>query len=129
MRREAYSFRKFFKYPIKIYSIGGNDSKITFSRGIELRQIIVATLLLGIFLLFRHVINTFLPVTLQFAFYLVLPWLLAGAIFKKPLDGKRIDQFFIQYFRYLFKKNTRYSNSKSVCYSQLKKIQKYESIK
>ena len=36
MRTAAYSYRKFFKYPLKIWKIGKNEkSIIVFSKGIE----------------------------------------------------------------------------------------------
>jgi TcpE family len=126
LRSEAYSYRKFFKYPLKIWKIGKGEKSLVFSKGIEIRQIIVAVLIFGFLFLFRGEINQVLPTTLQLAFYAVLPWLMAGAICKSRLDGKRLDRFFIGYFRYLFTKRFSYSSHKPVYQPQMKKAQSYE---
>jgi TcpE family len=126
LRSQAYSYRKFFKYPLKIWKIGKGEKSLVFSKGIEIRQIIVAVLIFGFLFLFRGEINQVLPTTLQLAFYAVLPWLMAGAICKSRLDGKRLDRFFIGYFRYLFTKRFSYSNHKPVYQPQMKKVQYYE---
>jgi hypothetical protein len=129
LRSAAYSYRKFFKYPLKIWKIGKGEKSLVFSKGIEIRQIIVAVLIFGIFFLFRGSINQLLPTTLQLAFYAVLPWLIAGAICRSKLDGKRLDRFFIGYFRYLYNKRFSYSNHKPVYQQQMKKAQSYEQFK
>ncbi|PEC50963.1 hypothetical protein COJ46_01620 [Bacillus sp. AFS077874] len=126
MRSQAYSYRKFFKYPLKIWKIGKGEKSLVFSKGIEIRQIMVSGLIFGFFFLFRGGINQILPTTLQLAFYAVLPWMIAGAICRSKLDGKRLDRFFIGYFRYLFMKRFSYSNGKSVYQPQMKKAQVYE---
>lgn len=126
MRSEAYSYRKFFKYPLKIWKIGKNDKSLVFSKGIEIRQIVVSVLIFGFLFLFRGGINQILPTTLQLAFYAVLPWMIAGAICRSKLDGKRLDRFFIGYFRYLFTKKFSYSSGKPVYQPQMKKAQTYE---
>ena len=126
MRSRAYSYRRFFKYPLKIWKIGKGEKSLVFSKGIEIRQIIVAVLLFGVLFLFRGAINQVLPTTLQLAFYAVLPWLIAGAICRSKLDGKRLDRFFIGYFRYLYNKRFSYSSHKPVYQPQMKKAQSYE---
>lgn len=126
MRSAAYSYRKFFKYPMKIWKIGKGEKSLVFSKGIEIRQIIVAVLIFGFFFLFRGSINQLLPTTLQLAFYAVLPWMIAGAICRSKLDGKRLDRFFIGYFRYLYNKRFSYSSHKPVYQLQMKKAQSYE---
>lgn len=126
MRSAAYSYRKFFKYPLKIWKLGKGETSLVFSKGIEIRQIIVAVLILGFLLLFRDSINQILPATLQLAFYAVLPWVVAGAICRCRLDGKRLDRFFIGYFRYLLTKGFSYSSHKPVYQPQMKKAQSYE---
>jgi hypothetical protein len=129
LRSAAYSYRKFFKYPLKIWKIGKGEKSLVFSKGIEIRQIIVAILIFGIFFLFRGSINQLLPTALQLAFYAVLPWLIAGAICRSKLDGKRLDRFFIGYFRYLYNKRFSYSSHKPVYQPQMKKAQSYEQFK
>ncbi|MEH7451191.1 TcpE family conjugal transfer membrane protein [Gottfriedia acidiceleris] len=126
MRSQAYSYRKFFKYPLKIWKIGKGEKSFVFSKGIEIRQIIVSVLIFGFFILFRGSINQVLPTTLQLAFYAILPWMIAGAICRSKLDGKRLDRFFIGYFRYLFSKRFIYGNDKCVYQPQMKKAQTYE---
>ncbi|PAL08018.1 MULTISPECIES: TcpE family conjugal transfer membrane protein [Peribacillus] len=126
MRSAAYSYRKFFKYPLKIWKIGKNEKSLVFSKGIEIRQIMVALVLFSVFFLFRGSINQVLPTTLQLAFYAVLPWMIAGAICRSKLDGKRLDRFFIGYFRYLYTKRFSYSSHKPVYQPQMKKAQSYE---
>jgi hypothetical protein len=126
LRSEAYSYRKFFKYPLKIWKIGKGEKSLVFSKGIEIRQIVVSVLIFGFFFLFRGSINQVLPTTLQLAFYAVLPWIIAGAICRSKLDGKRLDRFFIGYFRYLFTKQFSYSSQKCVYQPQMKKAQSYE---
>lgn len=126
MRSQAYSYRKFFKYPLKIWKIGKGEKSLVFSKGIEIRQMVVSVLIFGFFFLFRGSINQVLPTTLQLAFYAVLPWMIAGAICRSKLDGKRLDRFFIGYFRYLFTKRFSYSSHKCVYQPQMKKTQSYE---
>ncbi|PEL13868.1 TcpE family conjugal transfer membrane protein [Bacillus sp. AFS017336] len=126
MRSQAYSYRKFFKYPLKIWKIGKGEKSLVFSKGIEIRQIIVSVLIFGFFFLFRGSINQVLPTPLQLAFYAVLPWMIAGAICRSKLDGKRLDRFFIGYFRYVFTKRFSYSNGKCVYQLQMKKAQSYD---
>ncbi|HER2169557.1 TPA: hypothetical protein VJS58_001850, partial [Streptococcus pyogenes] len=100
--------------PLKIWKIGKNEKSLVFSKGIEIRQIMVALVLFSVFFLFRGSINRVLPTTLQLAFYAVLPWMIAGAICRSKLDGKRLDRFFIGYFRYLYTKRFSYSSHKPV---------------
>ncbi|KON83502.1 hypothetical protein AF332_27490 [Sporosarcina globispora] len=126
MRSEAYSYRKFFKYPLKIWKIGKGEKSLVFSKGIEIRQIVVSILIFGFFFLFRGSINQVLPTTFQLAFYAVLPWMIAGVICRSKLDGKRLDRFFIGYFRYLFTKRFCYSSHRPVYQPQMKKSQSYE---
>jgi hypothetical protein len=126
LRSGAYSYRKIFKYPLKIWKIGKSDKSLVISKGIEIRQIIVAVLIFGFFFLFRGSINQILPTTLQLAFYAVLPWMIAGAICRSRLDGKRLDRFFIGYFRYLYNKRFSYSSDKPIYQPQMKKAQSYE---
>ncbi|MEH6908407.1 TcpE family conjugal transfer membrane protein [Neobacillus drentensis] len=126
MRSEAYSYRKFFKYPLKIWKIGKGEKSIVFSKGIEIRQIVVAILIFGLLFLFRGSINQVLPTALQLAFYAVLPWMIAGTICRSRLDGKRLDRFFIGYFRYLFTKRFSYCSYKPIYQPQMKKAQSYE---
>jgi TcpE family len=126
LRTDAYSYRKFFKYPLKIWKLGKGEKSLVFSKGIEIRQIIMTVLIFGFLFLFKDSINHILPTTLQLAFYAVLPWLIAGGICKSRLDGKRLDRFFIGYFRYLFTKRYSYSSQKSVYQPQMKKAQSYE---
>ncbi|KMY41487.1 TcpE family conjugal transfer membrane protein [Peribacillus loiseleuriae] len=128
MRAAAYSYRKFFKYPLKIWKIGKSEKSLVFSKGIEIRQIIVSLFLFGVFFLFRGSINQVLPTTLQLAFYAVLPWMIAGAICRSKLDGKRLDRFFIGYFRYMYNRRFSYSSHKPVYQPQMKKAQSYERI-
>ncbi|MGO4974612.1 hypothetical protein SRCM101294_00766 [Bacillus amyloliquefaciens] len=128
MRPAAYSFRKFFRYPLKLWKIGKGDFAFTFSKGVEIRQIIVTTIIFGVLFLFRERINQVLPTTLQLAFYVVLPWMIAGAICRLKLDGKRLDRFFIGYFRYLYNKRFSYSSHKPVYQPQMKKAQSYEKF-
>lgn len=128
MRPAAYSFRKFFKYPLKLWKIGKGDFAFTFSKGVEIRQIIVTTIIFGVLFLFRERINQVLPTTLQLAFYVVLPWMIAGAICRLKKDGKRLDRFFIGYFRYLYNKRFSYSSHKPVYQPQMKKAQSYEKF-
>jgi hypothetical protein len=111
---------------LKIWKIGKGEKSLVFSKGIEVRQILVAFLLFGLLFLFRGRINQILPTTLQLAFYVVLPWMIAGAICRSRLDGKRLDRFFIGYFRYLFNKRFSYSSHKPVYQPQMKKEQSYE---
>jgi hypothetical protein len=111
---------------LKIWKIGKGEKSLVFSKGIEIRQMVVSVLIFGFFFLFRGSINQFLPTTLQLAFYAVLPWMIAGAICRSKLDGKRLDRFFIGYFRYLFTKQFSYSSHKPVYQSQMKKAQSYE---
>lgn len=129
MRSGAYNYRKFFKYPLKIWKIGKGEKSLVFSKGIEIRQIIVTVLIFGLLLLFRGSINQLLPTTLQLAFYAVLPWMIAGMICRSKLDGKRLDRFFIGYFRYLYSKRYSYSNHKPVYQRQMNKAQSYEQFK
>ncbi|KKI92174.1 hypothetical protein WQ54_10800 [Bacillus sp. SA1-12] len=126
MRSAAYNYRKFFKYPLKIWKIGKGEKSLAFSKGIEIRQIIVSFLIFGLLFLFREGINQILPTTLQLAFFAVLPWMIAGAICRSKLDGKRLDRFFIGYFRFLYNKRFTYSNHKPVYQPQIKKAQSYE---
>ncbi|MGP4079169.1 TcpE family conjugal transfer membrane protein [Pseudalkalibacillus sp. R45] len=126
MRSGAYNYRKFFKYPLKIWKFGKGDKSLVFSKGIEIRQIIVAVFLFGLLCLFRGTLNEVLPTTLQVAFYAVLPWIIAGAICRSRLDGKRLDRFFIGYFRYLYNRRFSYSSHKPVYQPQMKKAQSYE---
>ncbi|MCT6515659.1 conjugal transfer protein [Bacillus subtilis] len=128
MRPAAYSFRKFFRYPLKLWKIGKGDFAFTFSKGVEIRQIIVTAIIFGVLFLFRERINQVLPTTLQLAFYVVLPWMIAGAICRLKLDGKRLDRFFIGYFRYLYNKRFSYSSHKPVYQPQMKKAQSYEKF-
>ncbi|HEO2443891.1 TPA: hypothetical protein VAP34_002099 [Streptococcus agalactiae] len=128
MRPAAYSFRKFFRYPLKLWKIGKGDFAFTFSKGVEIRQIIVTAIIFGVLFLFRERINQVLPTTLQLAFYVVLPWMIAGAICRLKLDGKRLDRFFIGYFRYLYNKRFSYSSHKPVYQPQMKKGQSYEKF-
>jgi len=114
---------------LKIWKIGKGDKSLVFSKGIEIRQIIVAVLIFGFLFLFRGSINQILPTTLQLAFYAVLPWMIAGAICRSKLDGKRLDRFFIGYFRYLYNKRFSYSSHKPVYQPQMKKAQSYERFK
>jgi hypothetical protein len=114
---------------LKIWKIGKGEKSLVFSKGIEIRQIIVALLIFGIFFLFRGSINQLLPTALQLAFYAVLPWLISGAICRSKLDGKRLDRFFIGYFRYLYNKRFSYSSHKPVYQPQMKKAQSYEQFK
>jgi hypothetical protein len=129
LRQGAYSYRKFFKYPLKIWKIGKGEKSIVFSKGIEIRQIIVALFLFGVLFLFRGSINQLLPSSLQLAFYLVLPWMVSGAICRSKLDGKRLDRFFAGYFRYLYNKRFTYSSQKYVYQPQMKKAQSYETFR
>ncbi|WP_408008243.1 TcpE family conjugal transfer membrane protein [Pseudalkalibacillus sp. A8] len=126
LRSGAYNYRKFFKYPLKIWKFGKGDKSLVFSKGIEIRQIIVAVFLFGLLFLFRGTINEVLPTTLQVAFYAVLPWIIAGAICRSRLDGKRLDRFFIGYFRYLYNRRFSYSSHKPVYQPQMKKAQSYD---
>jgi TcpE family len=126
LRSAAYSYRKFFKFPLKIWKIGKGEKSLVFSKGIEIRQILVSVLIFGFFFLFRGSINKVLPTTLQLAFYAVLPWMIAGAICRSQLDGKRLDRFFMGYFRYLLTKRYSYSSHKPVYKPQMKKAQRYE---
>jgi len=129
LRSGAYNYRKFFKYPLKIWKIGKGEKSLVFSKGIEIRQIIVAVLIFGLLFLFRGSINQLLPTTLQLAFFAVLPWMIAGMICRSKLDGKRLDRFFIGYFRYLYSKRNSYSSHKPVYQPQMKKAQSYEQFK
>ncbi|MGM0867584.1 MAG: TcpE family conjugal transfer membrane protein [Bacillota bacterium] len=129
MRSEAYSYRKFFKYPLKMWKVGKGEKSLVFSKGIEIRQILVAALIFGVLFLFRNSINQLLPTTLQLAFYAVLPWMMAGAICKSRLDGKRLDRFFMGYIRYVFTKRFSYSSQKCVYQPQMKKAQSYERFR
>jgi hypothetical protein len=129
LRPAAYSYRKFFKHPLKVYNLGKGSRAIVFSKGIEIRQIIVSILIFGVFFLFRESINGVLPTTLQLAFYAVLPWMIAGAICRCNLDGKRLDRFFSGYFRYLYNKRFSYSSHKPVYQPQMKKVQSYERFR
>jgi TcpE family len=106
--------------------VGKGEKSLVFSKGIEIRQIIVAVVIFGFFFLFKGSINEVLPTTLQLAFYAVLPWIIAGAICRSRLDGKRLDRFFIGYFRYLYHKRFSYSSDKPVYQPQMKKAQSYE---
>jgi TcpE family len=124
-RRSAYSYRKLWRYPIKVYSLGKGEKGLVFSKGIEIRQIIVALLILGSMLLFRDSIDTFLPGSIKLAFYLVTPWVLSGLICSARLDGKRLDRFFIGYFHYLSDRKNRYSSGRRVL-GQQEKNQRYE---
>ncbi|WP_347553002.1 TcpE family conjugal transfer membrane protein (plasmid) [Pseudalkalibacillus hwajinpoensis] len=126
MRAESYSYRKFFNYPLKIWKIGKGEKSLVFSKGVEIRQILLAFFLFGILFLFRGSINAILPTALQLAFYAMLPWMIAGAICRSRLDGKRLDRFFIGYFRYLHNKRFSYSSYKPVYQPQMKKVQSYE---
>ncbi|MGA9286794.1 MAG: TcpE family conjugal transfer membrane protein [Anaerobacillus sp.] len=126
MRGESYSYRKFFHYPLKIWKIGKGEKSIVFSKGIEIRQIILAFFLFGVLFLFRDQINAVLPTALQLAFYAILPWMVAGAVCRSRLDGKRLDRFFTGYLRYLYTKRYSYSNHKPVYQPQMKKVQSYE---
>ncbi|WP_260412327.1 conjugal transfer protein [Alkalihalobacillus sp. TS-13] len=128
MRSGAYNYRKFFKYPLKIWKFGKGDKSLVFSKGIEIRQIILAVFLFGLLFPFRETINEVLPTTLQVAFYAVFPWIIAGAICRSRLDGKRLDRFFIGYFRYLYNRRFSYSSHKPVYQPQMKKTQSYERI-
>jgi hypothetical protein len=111
---------------LKIWKIGKGEKSLVFSKGIEIRQILVAVLIFGCLFLFRGSINQFLPTALQLAFYAVLPWLIAGTICRSRLDGKRLDRFFIGYFRYLYNKRFSYSSDKPVYQPQMKTAQSYE---
>ncbi|WP_445491560.1 TcpE family conjugal transfer membrane protein [Niallia sp. 03133] len=129
MRPASYSYRKFFHYPLKIWKIGRGDKSLVFSKGIEIRQILLAALLLGVLLLFRASINAVLPKTLQLAFYLILPWMIAGGITRSKLDGKRLDRFFLGLFRYLYNKRYSYSSDKPLYQPQMKQVQSYEKFR
>ncbi|MMZ58518.1 TcpE family protein [compost metagenome] len=129
MRSGAFSYRKFWKYPIKIYQLGKGKVSITFSKGIELRQMAVSAIIILIFVMFRKVINAFLPGTLQLAFYAILPWVIAGALCRTKMDGKRLDRFLLQSILYLFSRRTCYSSYKPVYLKQMKKPQKYEPLR
>lgn len=129
MRDPAYNYRKFFRYPIKIYQLGKGEKALVFSKGVEIRQILISLLIVLIFYLFRNYINMVLPGQLQLAFYVVLPWIIAGQICRSKLDGKRLDRFFIQYFIYLFTGKHQYSSLKPVYVKQLKEPQQYERLR
>jgi hypothetical protein len=131
VRQDAYSYRKFFKYPIKIYTLGNSqDKQLVFSKGIELRQIIVAALLFLVLFAFRNVVNSVIPSALQLATYVLLPWFVSGWLCKRKLNGKRIDHFFRDYLFYLLRyRHTRYADGKAVYDRQMKKKQQYEPIK
>ncbi|MEW9673513.1 TcpE family conjugal transfer membrane protein [Ammoniphilus sp. 3BR4] len=129
MRSRAYTYRKFWKNPLKLYNLGKGEKGLIISKGVEIRQILVALLIFGILFLFRGTIGSFLPTTLEFAFYAVLPWMIAGALCKSKLDGKRLDRFFLGYLRYLFHRRFQYSSHKPVYQPQMKKGQSYERFR
>jgi TcpE family len=112
--RRSYSYRKMWRYPIKVYSLGKGDRGLVFSKGIEIRQILVALLLLSILLLFRNTLSSLLPSSLTLAFYTVVPWMTSGLLCRARLDGKRLDRFLTGLFRYTVHKKESYCSGRRV---------------
>jgi TcpE family len=114
LMRRSYSYRKMWRYPIKVYSLGKGDRGLVFSKGIEIRQIVVALLLLGILLLFRNTLSSLLPSSLTLAFYTVIPWMTSGLLCRARMDGKRLDRFLTGLLRYTFHKSESYCSGRRV---------------
>lgn len=98
---------------------------LTFSKGIEVRQILVALLILSVIAIFHKSINSIIPFQFQVVVYGLVPWMLAGWICKQNVNGKRLDRFFLGYFKFLYNRRYSYSNNKAVYQPQMKKKQSY----
>jgi hypothetical protein len=121
MNEKAYSYRKLWKKPIMIHRIFKGEHALIFSRGLELRQIIVAILIFGILFLFHNVL-AFIPKAFMLALYVGIPWLLAGHIVKSNVDGKRIDRYLKGYIHSVRNRKIVYSSFEPVHKKELKKF-------
>lgn len=129
VRDKAYCYRKLWRKPITIHKLGKGDVSLTFSKGIEVRQIIVALLFFIILLQFRNVINGFLPSAFTASVYILIPSFLSIWICKQNVNGKRLDRFFLGYFRYLYNRRFSYSSGKAVYKRQMQEKQSYSGFK
>lgn len=121
MSEKSYSYRKLWRKPIMIHKIFKGEHALIFSKGLELRQIVVAILIFGFFLLF-HKIFFFVPRSCMLALYVGVPWLLAGKIVRSNVDGKRIDRYLLGYIHSKRTKKIVYSNFKPIDKSELEKF-------
>ncbi|MBT2668643.1 hypothetical protein J7J00_24750 [Bacillus sp. ISL-4] len=125
MREKARCYRKLWKKPITIHKLGKGDMALTFSKGIQVRQILVALLILSVIAFFHKSINSIIPFQFQLVVYGLVPWMLAGWICKQNVNGKRLDRFFLGYFKFLYYRRYSYSSNKAVYQPQMKKKQSY----
>lgn len=117
MSEKSYSYRKLWKRPIMIHKIFKGEWALVFSRGLELRQFIVAALI-SLPLLFFH---SFVPWPFWLVTYAGIPWLLAGRIVKSNVDGKRIDRYTWGYIHSIRTRKIIYNGDKPIHKSELKK--------
>ncbi|WP_157831183.1 TcpE family conjugal transfer membrane protein [Bacillus sp. BA3] len=125
MREKARCYRKLWKKPITIHKLGKGEMALTFSKGLEVRQIVVALLILSVIAIFHKSINSIIPFQFQLAVYGLVPWFLAGWICNLRLDGKRLDRAILGYLKFLHNRRYSYSSNKAVYQPQMKKKQSY----
>lgn len=129
MREKAHCYRKFWRKPITIHKLGKGDVSLTFSKGVEIRQLFVGFLILLILLLFKDFINPYIPGMFKVGFYVAIPFLLSGWIFKSNKSGKRMDRYFFGLIRYSYNRKYSYSSGKAVYRKQLDFKQSYSQFK
>lgn len=125
---KAYCYRKLWRKPITIHKLGKGDMALAFSKGLEVRQIIVALLIFAFFLLFRKQINLIVGGMWRTAFYALIPWLVAGWLVKKNVDGKRLDRYILGSLSFFYNRRFSYSSFKPVYDPQMERPQSYEKF-
>lgn len=129
MRGKAHCYRKFWRKPLTIHKLGKGDVSVTFSKGLEIRQIVVGFLFFLILICFRGFFNQYISGMFVLAFYTLIPFFLAKFICGMNIEGKRLDRFFLGLIRYMYNRKYSYSSGKAVYRKQLDKAQSYSEFK
>lgn len=129
MRSKAHCYRRFWRKPITIHKLGKGDVSLTFSKGIEIRQLLVGFLIFLILLLFSDIFNPYIPGMFKIAFYFLIPVFLSKWIFQANKTGKRLDKHLIGLIRYWYNGKCSYSSGKPVYRKQLDYKQSYSKFK
>src|SRR4051794_13244874 len=112
--QKAYCYRRLWRKPITIHSLGGGSKSWTFPKGIEVRQVFVALLIFALLFMFRQQINSIIGGGWTLAFYLGIPWFLSGWLVKKNVQGKRFDRYLLGTMLFFYKRRFSYSSFKPV---------------
>lgn len=128
MRERSFCYRKLWKKPITIHSFQFRGAVIPLPKAVEVRQIIVASLILAVMYMFRQPINNFLPMQLDILVYIFVPYFLAKWITGINIQGKRLDRYLIKRALFIFTSRYSYSRGKAVYRPQMKQKQTYSKF-